>query len=107
MVKTLCIRSKLKPLFSINDNGELKLPIFATDTGDHLLKVSEQWFGGLIELVNKNNNINLRDLLAYKSKNNEIPINEVENINEIRKKLVAEFPEQTSRVGNNHSFNYL
>ena len=41
------------------------------------------------ELVNKNNNINLRDLLAYKSKNNEIPINEVENINEIRKKLVA------------------
>ena len=45
-------RSKLKPLFSLND-GDFKITIFTSDTGDHLLKVSEQWFGGLIELVSK------------------------------------------------------
>ena len=45
-------RSKLKPLFSLND-GDLKMHIFTSDTGDHLLKVSEQWFGGLVELVSK------------------------------------------------------
>ena len=41
------------------------------------------------EIVNNNNIINLRDLLGYKSSKKPIPINYVENINKIRKRLVA------------------
>ena len=32
-------RAKLKPLFSLNDDGLLKIPIWATDKSEHILKV--------------------------------------------------------------------
>ncbi len=41
------------------------------------------------ELVNNDHVINLRDLLNYKSYKKPIPINNIENVNRIRKRLVA------------------
>ena len=41
------------------------------------------------EIINTNKAINIRDLLDYKSGRKEIDLNEVENTNKIRKRLVA------------------
>ena len=47
-------RVKLKPLFSLNDDGNLKLPIWMTeDKNEHILKVKKKWIGSLTKLVQK------------------------------------------------------
>ena len=47
-------RIKLKPLFSLNDDGNLKLPIWTTeDKNEQILKVKDRWIGSLKELVKK------------------------------------------------------
>merc|ERR1712164_215273 len=43
-------RAKFKPLFSLND-GELKLPLWETDSKDFILKVGDQWDGSLLEMI--------------------------------------------------------
>ena len=43
-------RSKFKPLFSLND-GDLRMPIWETETKDHILKVNEQWYGAVLQLI--------------------------------------------------------
>ena len=45
-------RVKLKPLFSLNDDGNLKLPIWQTeDKNEHILKVKKRWIGPLKNLI--------------------------------------------------------
>ena len=47
-------RIKLKPLFSLNDDGNLKLPIWMTeDKNEYILKVKDKWIGSFQELVKK------------------------------------------------------
>ena len=43
-------RSKFKPLFSLND-GDLRMPIWETENKDHILKVNEQWYGAVLQLI--------------------------------------------------------
>ena len=44
-------RSKIKPLYSLNDKGDIKLPLWESENKEFLLKVGEQWFNNVIELV--------------------------------------------------------
>ena len=44
-------RSKMKPLYSLNDKGDLKLPLWEAENKDLLLKVGEQWYNNVTELV--------------------------------------------------------
>ena len=44
-------RAKLKPLFSLNDDGLLKIPIWATDKSEHILKVKSKFVNNMQELV--------------------------------------------------------
>ena len=45
-------RIKLKPLFSLNDDGNLKLPIWQTeDKNEHILKVKKRWVGPFNNLI--------------------------------------------------------
>ena len=44
-------RAKLKPLFSLNDDGLLKIPIWATDKTEHILKVKAKFVNNLQDLV--------------------------------------------------------
>ena len=47
-------RAKLKPLFCLNDDGNLKLPIWTTeDKNEQILKVKDKWIGSFQELVKK------------------------------------------------------
>ena len=43
-------RSKFKPFFNLND-GDLKMPIWETESKDHILKVNEQWYGAVLQLI--------------------------------------------------------
>ena len=44
-------RAKLKPLFSLNDEGLLKIPIWATDKMEHILKVKSKFVNNSQDLV--------------------------------------------------------
>ena len=44
-------RAKLKPLFSLNDEGLLKIPIWATDKLEHILKVKSKFVNNSQDLV--------------------------------------------------------
>ena len=44
-------RAKLKPLFSVNDEGLLKMPIWVTDKNEHLFKVKAKIVNKLQEFV--------------------------------------------------------
>ena len=44
-------RAKLKPLFSLNDEGLLKMPIWATDKSEHILKVKSKFVNNSQDLV--------------------------------------------------------
>ncbi len=44
-------RAKLKPLFSLNDEGLLKIPIWATDKSEHILKVKSKFVNNTQEFV--------------------------------------------------------
>ena len=44
-------RSKMKPLYSLNDKGDLKLPLWEAENKEYLLKVGEQWYNKTIELI--------------------------------------------------------
>jgi hypothetical protein len=45
-------RAKLKPLFSLNDEGLLKMPIWVTDTkNEHILKVKAKFVNHLQEFL--------------------------------------------------------
>ena len=44
-------RAKLKPLFSLNDEGLLKIPIWATDKSEHILKVKSKFVNNSQDLV--------------------------------------------------------
>lgn len=44
-------RAKLKPLFSLNDDGLLKIPIWASDKMEHILKVKTKFVNNLQDLV--------------------------------------------------------
>jgi len=44
-------RAKLKPLFSLNDEGLLKIPIWATDKMEHILKVKAKFVNNTQEFV--------------------------------------------------------
>ena len=44
-------RAKLKPLFSLNDDGLLKIPIWATDKSEHILKVKAKFVNNSQDLV--------------------------------------------------------
>ena len=44
-------RAKLKPLFSLNDEGLLKIPIWATDKSEHILKVKSKFVSNSQDLV--------------------------------------------------------
>ena len=47
-------RAKMKPLFSLNDEGLLKIPIWQTDTHDHILKVKTKFVKNSQEFVKNN-----------------------------------------------------
>ena len=47
-------RAKMKPLFSLNDEGLLKIPIWQTDTHDHILKVKAKFVKNSQEFVKNN-----------------------------------------------------
>ena len=47
-------RAKMKPLFSLNDDGLLKIPIWQTDTNEHILKVKAKFINYLSEFVKNN-----------------------------------------------------
>ena len=47
-------RAKMKPLFSLNDDGLLKIPIWQTDTNDHILKVKAKFVKNSQEFVKNN-----------------------------------------------------
>ena len=44
-------RAKLKPLFSLNDEGLLKIPIWATDKSEHILKVKSKFVNNSQDLM--------------------------------------------------------
>ena len=44
-------RSKMKPLYSLNDKGDLKLPLWEAENKEHVLKIGEQWYNKTIELT--------------------------------------------------------
>ena len=44
-------RLKLKPLFSLNDDGALKMPIWVTDKSEHILKVKATFIVNRKDLV--------------------------------------------------------
>ena len=44
-------RAKLKPLFSLNDEGLLKMPIWASDKLEHILKVKAKFVNNSQDLV--------------------------------------------------------
>ena len=44
-------RAKLKPLFSLNDEGLLKIPIWASDKLEHILKVKLKFVNNSQDLV--------------------------------------------------------
>ena len=44
-------RAKLKPLFSLNDEGLLKIPIWATDKMEHILKAKAKFVNSSQDLV--------------------------------------------------------
>ena len=44
-------RAKLKPLFSLNDEGLLKIPIWASDKSEHILKVKSKFVNNSQDLV--------------------------------------------------------
>ena len=44
-------RAKLKPLFSLSDEGILKIPIWATDKSEHILKVKSKFVNNSQDLV--------------------------------------------------------
>ena len=48
------LRAKMKPLFSLNDDGLLKIPIWQTDTNEHILKVKAKFINYLSEFVKNN-----------------------------------------------------
>ena len=50
-------RAKLKPLFSLSDEGILKLPTWATDKSEQILKVKATLVNNLHEFVNNALNI--------------------------------------------------
>jgi len=47
-------RAKMKPLFSLNDEGLLKIPIWVTDKLEHILKVKVKFVNNLSEFVKNN-----------------------------------------------------
>ena len=47
-------RNKLKPLFSLNDDGSLKMPIWVTDKGGNILKVKATFIVNRKDLVQRN-----------------------------------------------------
>ena len=47
-------RVKMKPLFSLNDDGLLKIPLWATDKNEHILKVKAKFVNYLSEFVKNN-----------------------------------------------------
>ena len=47
-------RAKMKPLFSLNDDGLLKIPLWATDKNDHILKVKAKFVNYVSEFVKNN-----------------------------------------------------
>ena len=44
-------RSKLKPLFALNEKGDLTLPLWEAENKDYLVKVGEQWYNNVIQLM--------------------------------------------------------
>ena len=44
-------RSKLKPLLSLNDKGDLTLPLWEAENKDYLINVGEQWYNNVIQLM--------------------------------------------------------
>ena len=44
-------RAKMKPLFSLNDEGLLKIPIWVTDKSEHILKVKAKFVNNSQEFV--------------------------------------------------------
>jgi hypothetical protein len=46
-------RNKLKPLFSLNDDGSLKMPIWVTDKSEHILKVKSTFIVNHKDLVER------------------------------------------------------
>ena len=48
---TPLFRAKLKPLFSLTDKGVLKIPIWASDKMEHILKVKAKFVNNMQELV--------------------------------------------------------
>lgn len=44
-------RAKFKPLFSLND-GDLEILIWETENKELILKVGDQWYAGICELMN-------------------------------------------------------
>ena len=47
-------RAKMKPLFSLNDEGLLKIPIWVSDKSEHILKVKAKFVNYLSEFVKNN-----------------------------------------------------
>ena len=47
------IRNKLKPLFSLNDDGSLKMPIWVTEKQEHILKVKSKFIVNHKDLVER------------------------------------------------------
>ena len=47
-------RAKMKPLFSLNDEGLLKIPIWVTDKSEHILKVKAKFVNNSQEFVKNN-----------------------------------------------------
>ena len=47
-------RAKITPLFSLNDDGLLKIPIWQTDTNEHILKVKAKFVKNSQEFVKNN-----------------------------------------------------
>ena len=47
-------RAKMKPLFSLNDEGILKIPIWVSDKSEHILKVKAKFVNYLSDFVKNN-----------------------------------------------------
>ena len=50
-------RNKLKPLFSLNDDGSLKMPIWVTDKSEHILKDKATFIVNHKDLVERTLNV--------------------------------------------------
>ena len=65
-------RTKLKPLFSLNDEGLLKMPIWGTDKNENILKVKSKFIVNLqdfiknaLHIINLNfENYNMEDVVV-------------------------------------------